>query len=909
MTNIRPRKVVHKGRVEAAGFLFNTDLIGVAETRRRILNLWESGVQVFADGPNLFVRLPSTIRIDCAHSVGTPLVQINGVLSALPLSPDELALLQAPSHSVVFAEGGVTRVMPFSSINVESPEKWLDVTPFKVVEVTSLGAAFAGPKLVAEPPPFDARAKLPGVPAEASGLRDAIAAIRSAASGKGKRPDEWSAAQQFRGWLGGLLSSISSKVGDVARSLDLNGRSSTTRRGEPGQPKTNGWLTRLGLRLLHTSRLTQLLGRRQAAYIGKMMDMFERGDLNEALKHAIPLGDLSSLDQQLALGVPSPRDSLSISPWHGASSRSIGLGTELMAYLTQLYRASFDRLVAQNRIEEAAFVLAELLRANEEAVAFLEKHGKLRLAAELAEARELRPGLVVRQWFIAGDIKRAIAIARRTQSFADAVLRLERKNKDQVEKLRVLWAESLAEGGNYASAVDVLWPIESQRVRAREWMDRVIEVGGPVAGRMLARKLAIVPEDFDDIRRRALTFLEDENLEQQDTRVSFAQTLCFGEKTREAQTLARVTARAILRDAGQNASRLPAKQFARLIDFAADGPLRTDVPPFPVEYEQAPASSFSIECAAADCGTLPVHDALLLPNGRMLIALGEIGARLLTRDGRTITHFDQPAERLVISDHSDRAIALARRGEVWRLSRLDLIARRSEDWCDAHIDAFAPTYDGSLWFLGAKGDFYAIDANSKSFEALWRVPDTGGRVVSVARSDVSCSFLTRDWSEPEQWIYRLPLLTLRSRISPYKLPDNVVRLSHCYALSAEGVFADHSVYGVPDEDSVKALPTVNLRVFENEQEKLDVVIGDESCRPLVPEVFGNRVVSPVLEKDGIRVRVIDLQTKDITTQLFLAGANEVSTRLTESTLTVADNIGRVLVIDLRRNCPIRNFRV
>jgi len=78
---------------------------------------------------------------------------------------------------------------------------------------------------------------------------------------------------------------------------------------------------------------------------------------------------------------------------------------------------------------------------------------------------------------------------------------------------------------------------------------------------------------------------------------------------------------------------------------------------------------------------------------------------------------------------------------------------------------------------------------------------------------------------------------------------------------------------------------------------------------LIPEVFGRRVASPVLETDGVRVRVIDLQSKDITAQLFLENANQVSTRLAENTLTVADNLGRVLVIDLRRNCSIRNFRI
>ncbi len=829
-------------------------------------------------------------------------------------------MLQAPSHSVVFSKGGVAYLTHLSSSSAESPERWLDVAAFKVVEVTSLGAAFAEPKIVGEPQPFDARAKLDGVPAEGSELREAIAAIKSAASGDGKQSGDRSAAQELRGWLGRLIGSISSRIGKLGRLQNSAGQAFTTQRRTSSNQgplsKANGWLNRVGLRLLHTSRLARVLGRRQAAYLGKMMEMFERGDLNEALKHAIPLGDLSSLNQRPALGVPSPRSNLSILPWQGRSSRSIGLGNDVMAYLNQLYRSSFERLVAQNRIEEAAFVLAELLRANEEAVAFLERHGKLKLAAELAEARELPPGLVVRQWFIAGDIKRAVGIARRTHAFADAVFRLEKRDKEQADKLRVVWAASLAEGGNYAGAVDVIWPIQAHRLTARKWMEKAIEVGGPVAARMLARKLAIVPEDFDNIRRKALIFLEDESFEQQETRASFAEALCTGEKTREAQTLARVTARAILRDAGQNASALTSKQFNRLINFTGDGPLRTDVPPFPVERDRWVSPMLSVNYPAADCGSMPVHDALLLPNGRMLVALGEIGVRLLTRDGRTVTHFDQPAERLVISDNGDRAIALARRGEVWRLSRLDLIEWRGEDWCDAHIDAFAPNYDGSLWFVGAKGDFYAIDAHSKSFEALWRVPDAGDKVLRVARSETWCSFLTAtsDGSDLEQWIYRLPLLTLRIRRKSHKQPDNVIQINYCVAFSPDGIFVDQSLYCVvdssePESMTLTPLPSHNLRVFDDELEKLELFIGDESCAPLVPEIFGSRVASPVLEKDGVRVRVIDLQSKDVTAQLFFASANQVSTRLTESTLTVADNLGRVIAVDLRRNCSIRNFRI
>lgn len=916
MTAVRPRKVTHRGRVEAAGFLFNAGLIGVAETRQRILDLWEPGVQVFTDGPNHYVRLSSTIRVDCRNAVATPLVQIENVLSALPLSPDEFELLHAPAHSVVFSQGGIACVTQPGSTSAESPEKWLDVTAFKVVEVTPLGAAFAQPELVAEPQPFDPRAKLDGVPEEGAGLREAIAAIKAASSGDSKPSSDRNTRDELHAWLGGLIGLFGSAFGSFWLWQSSASPGFTTQRRTDHAPLTSGWLNRLGMRLLHISQLSRVLGRRQAKYLARMMDMFERGDIDEALKHAIPLGDLSSMVQAPMLGVPSPRDSLTILPWQ-RSSRGIGLDSGVVAYLYQLYQASYERLIAQNRIEEAAFVLAELLRSNEQAVDLLERHGKLTLAAELAEARDLKPGLIVRQWFIAGDIKRAIRIARRTHSFADAVLRLERKkNKEEAEKLRLIWAESLAAGGNYAGAVDIIWRLDPQRLRAREWMDKAIEVGGPLSARMLARKVAIAPEDFDDIRRRALTFLEDESYEQQETRTSFAHALFLGDFTTEAQTLARVTARAILRDAGQSSTGLSARHFTRLVNFSGDGPLRTDVPPFPAEHDRPVNPSLSIECEPADRGSMPVHDALLLPNGRMLIAFGEIGARLLTPDGRMVAHFDQPAEKLVISDNGDRAIALAHRGAVWRLSRLDLISWRGEDWCDAHMEAFAPNYDGSLWFVGSKGDFYAIDTHAKNFEALWRVPDAGERVLRVARSESSCSFLTKSNQSLalEQWLYQLPLLTLRSRTSPPMQPENVLCMSRCDAISPDCTYVDQSLYYVADWDSPEPakptpLPSLKLHVFAREVEKFELSIGDESCRPLLPEVLGRTVVSPVVEKDGVRVRVLDLPLMNVTAQLFLASADHVSTRLTANTLTVTDNLGRVIVVDLRRNCSIRNFRI
>src|SRR5262249_15469783 len=152
-------------------------------------------------------------------------------------------------------------------------------------------------------------------------------------------------------------------------------------------------LRQLAARLLVETRLAGLIGQRQAQYLGQMMEMFERGDFNEALRHAIPLG--GSVESEIlapALRVPSPRNSLSITPQRTPARSAIGMGADLLGQLRRLYRSAFERLEAQGKIEEAAFILAELLQANEEAVAFLERHGRLRLAAEIAEARGLAPG-------------------------------------------------------------------------------------------------------------------------------------------------------------------------------------------------------------------------------------------------------------------------------------------------------------------------------------------------------------------------------------------------------------------------------------------------------------------------------------------------------------------------------------
>ena len=174
----------------------------------------------------------------------------------------------------------------------------------------------------------------------------------------------------------------------------------------------------------------------------------------------------------------------------------MSFSSDIYAALKARYRRAFERLRDQGDFEKAAFVLAELLHADEEAVSFLEKHDKLRLAAELAEARNLPAGLVIRQWFLAGEPARAVRLARKSGAFADAVVRLGATHPEYARTLRLLWAEALAAAGAYPAAVDVVWQLPADRPLAYPWIDRAIEIGGVAGAAMLVRKARAVPGGF-----------------------------------------------------------------------------------------------------------------------------------------------------------------------------------------------------------------------------------------------------------------------------------------------------------------------------------------------------------------------------------------------------------------------------
>ncbi|MFL5347628.1 MAG: bpX6 domain-containing protein [Hyalangium sp.] len=919
---VRPRLHLHRGTVVAAALWFDPSLLGEREARGRVLAAWTPGTSVFPLAGGFLLRLPRPRPVDCAATPGLPLTVEEGVLLAAPLSTAERERLAPPPGSTVLVRAGHAQVFPGEPSRRLDVAAWLDVSEWSTVSVQGLGAP-PPPVKVLEPVEAPARSLFKGVPAadpEAEALRarmegrpepQGLQAARGARAGAGAslwaRLRAWlsgergtpatgekagsitrassaaaapSPLRRFVSWLQRALGSSSKAqsreeraappsllrrmLGRLRQALfpagaPSSGQPASPEPATPPAPQGPGLFSRLSEWLLRNTPLGPLLGQRKAEYVQRLFEMFEQGDLDEALRYAIPLGEDKMPEQtRIALGLPGPRASLSIQPQRGGPASLFGGGQAVYSALKERYRAAFKRLEREGRIDEAAFVLTELLGAHEEAVSFLEKHGRLKLAAELAEGRGLAPGLVVRQWLLARDIRRAVAIARRSGAFPDAVLRLERTHPSEARTLRLLWAETLAEAGDYLRAAVVVWPLEDARPLARAWLEQGVAVGGVGGARALARLVSAFPQAFEASRPMALGLLEDESHARAAERLAFAEVLSAEARMDPRTALVGPVVRALLRDRAAGHTRIDGSFLSRLLRDVGDGTLRADLPPVSdprrrTWLEENATPPLRERLTVAEAGPYPIHDAVALSSQRMLLALGEAGVRMVRWDGTCVAHFNVPAFSLVPSVNEDRVLALAPRGELKRISLIEPGPRRATHWCDAKVDAFAPSYDGNLWFISEADTVMAVDALAQEgLRALWRVSQVGGVVMALAADAQSLRFAT--WgSDPQLWTYSLPGgPTLRTRASR-RLGDG--------------------------------LPLVVLDELTGQVEKVDDVLLS------VPWTLINQRIATGHE--------VKLELKGKPRALFaFEGEARVRARFSEGELLLFDTSGRLLRVDL-----------
>ncbi len=931
---MRPERLTWRGRVAADAIWLDLRWLGADEARRRALR-WidRCGGVVRGRAGELLVCLDRATVVDAASVDGVPLVRVAAggagtpahLLSAAPLSVRErVALPPAATVHVLLVRGGVAELESLAAFAVIDPAGWLDVSDVEICALEPVAVPVSATEPVEAPGTSPAATELFG--------RKAAPWVRVPAP-KGPFWARLRATWRFRaaqlGALGALLSSAIG-IGSGVASAAAPGRGARgaadkrARRRDPapaGTPRRS-WLRSAFDRLMIVGGFAAAASFAHALTIARVLRFIDAGDLDAALRHAPPAGGDGGGEGLLAWLPFRPRRALAIS---GArkNRRSMLVGRQLLAGVRAAYQRVLDELVRRGRVEDAAFVLVELLGKDAEGIALLEKHGLFRRAAEIAEVRNQAPPLVARLWFLARDRVRAIDLARRTQCFADVVARLERSHPDEARELRREWGEHLAAAGDHAAAVDVLWADAELRDRVREWAERGFATGGRVAARMAARLAHLDPDALTSIGGYACELLDDPAPERAVEREMLARGLAEGEATAAVRALGRRAARALVRDSGEQAAARRDRQalIRKLVDRAQDPALAADLPKvgspagrgslterdslerrLREAAKLVPVRAEPVVLAippAAGVG-LPILDVARLDDGKWLVALGELGVGLLARDGRMLARFEVPAEHLVLSDHGTRAIALARAGTLWRLARIEIPERRARPWCNASLTSWAPTYDGSIWFAGVGNALHAIDALTEGWRSLWVWKELDGVAIFVARAPQSLAFvvLHRDGNR-EVWIVELPGMTLRAR-NPVPLPVPDIRARNTapspmrairswVALTPEGWMITCS----EDEKPLRLelARNVQMRLPAGGHPRGGATVGSDHLAVVAqhPAHPAASVVQLVQRSHGRHIAQIELGEVDA-----------ACTRLSERGLAIGDHAGRIAYYDFVR---------
>jgi hypothetical protein len=900
----------------------------------------------------LLLRTARAERASLESLPALGLVEDRGLLTSSPLSRAERERAVGPSNDasprgVAVVIGGVLLVEePSERVD---PAQWIDVSSFALEEPASLGrppAPIEGPIAARS-----AREALgvPAASAESVALRRALLGPRDVGLEAGQPPQGTAAAgapgartpglferfvrgaldraMQAASWLSRVMSRLGRAPAPQAPALAAGGAGTTAEgrgalaRGGPRPPsllsRLEAWLRERARRLGWES-FGRFLARKHAEHLQKLLALLDANDLDEALKHAIPLSNEKGGAGTPSLSLPSPRTDLAISPVRAKGGGALGLGGGLFDHLRQRYRALLQRLLELERWKDAAFVLAELLDDAAGAVALLEKHGLFREAAELAEGRELAPPIVVRQWILARDLARATNIARRHDAFGPAITRLRATDSQAARALALAWADLRAKSGDYLGALAALEAgdaLTRARGLAARWAERGTEVGGAHGAEALVWWLALDGEAPAKVGARLEAILRDASADERHVRGAIYAALS---KRRGSDILvladaARLAWRAAVRDRALFGEPALAR-VTELESAARDGTLAADRPVIvPLARGQLSTLAAPLVLTPSARGAFEIHDAVVLPDRRLLVALGEAGLRVLSPDGRTVQTFDTPADEIVLSDEGTRALVLSFRGSMTVVHRLDTIGRRLGDRFELlGLTAHARTFSGDRWAIALDRVGQVLDVTEDRPRSLFRVKDV--RVAAIDRSSGFVSFVASGAPSPaapsglERLRYEERGLVLRERRA---LPERFGMDGTLFGLVAfepdpVHVMLTHWSYFV----------TEGLAAYPSARERPGRPTGSRGAGPsarvelapgwlalVVRHVRGNDTKVPVtdvvlLDRGEQRERLVVLVDDGHGPSAGHVGVRLEERRGEPSVLLVFDALGRVMAIEL-----------
>ncbi len=883
--------------------------------RARILACWRPGCTLWRAGPGLLLRLAQPERLATRVAPALVLEARDGGLTALPEPP--------PASGVLLAWRGQTIALGPADLLPVDVAAWIDVSGWRVVTVEALGPAPEPPKVAAA---FSVRAALgrPGLPDGAGALEAALTGEAVGEPGAGGTGISGALIGAFAAVIGGVAAALSAIFPPPATPTPSPATPSsaapTTIQPEPAEQRKPSALERWA-RDLVAPLWGHAFGGAAGRYLNTLLSLLESTDPGEALRWAIPLGGTAGPQDTPGWGGFRPRDSLRLggTRWGSGRTSALSLAPDIYGRLRRLYERALERLIAEGRIEEAVFVLVDLLREHARAVDLLERDGRFALAAEVADAGDLPPERVIRLWMRAGDPGRAILVARRRGGHAAAAMELDRAHPDLAVQFRWRWASLLADGGDPAGACDVAWPAPPLREDALRWIDAALFDGG--GAMLIASFLDGTPEGFSAAATRlaALTAATGatatgaadpgtayERIRQVEAAMRGLMTMAADGQPgprRDARTLLRPLVRVLVAEQATSPELVGLALLTRARDACEEPALAADLPsPVPTTtLLSGRTTPLVIAVARPDVGRLPVHDVVYTPLG-LFVALGESGGRLYAPDGRIRATFDVPMHALVPADGGGRLIALATRSWGQAVSRIDLAAGRAERWHDGTYTAWAPDYDGNGWLVARDQEILVLDAQApaaRNPEALWRVDRLSSGVVELARSleRWTARLAPVDGHGGERWVHIVPGNRLTER-----RPTAALARDGVYRTTAEG-HLHHAVIGA------KGLQWHTLTHAGPQT----MALGDAPAGVLTAAWIPaggslQRAVALTAAAPGEAGVHVVWGGAGQPVHLHLNGATTVCARLGDRTFAVGDDLGRALVMEGTTGAILRSIR-
>jgi hypothetical protein len=234
---------------------------------------------------------------------------------------------------------------------------------------------------------------------------------------------------------------------------------------------------------------------RQSSMFDRLAKLFERGDLDSALKHSIPIDNdlVTSMKQRglisMSWQLPENLVDYSFNRLNRGGSGPAVLGSsDHLARLTLLYRRAAEKLSRDGKHRQAAYVYAHLLKDYAKAARELETGGfhleaatllKEKLRSKLAAAQVLERG---------GYAPEAVALYLEERAFETAVALCDRAQMtEESQRCLGLWLEDLKSRGLRLQAGDLLRDRMARPAEARTLYQAELAAPGGMRGDAGAR--------------------------------------------------------------------------------------------------------------------------------------------------------------------------------------------------------------------------------------------------------------------------------------------------------------------------------------------------------------------------------------------------------------------------------------